>query len=405
LQTSCKGCKPAWIKLENPGYRRITNAARIEDNKFIVLPLNDSGQYDFNPYLHTDGIYSYCTLSDRWMPYLRFEQKFAQFDFPSIAYCPKRKTVLLVGDSEECRSDLVTLRSDRISSPKSPRSKIELIRHNKYIGQGSCILSIDSTIHVIGGSDTGEHLIWNDEDQAFAVKHKCPHLNSFYGHQAIYIRSRQEILLFGLGDYGTMYCWDMIYSFQFMRSDKDGVNADGAHWTMLKKTMPIKIKNFASVLTSDERYILFFGGCSHPDDWLDSIYVLDVDTMDCVLSPVKCPVATPFSAVLIDDRQRMEHLVFGWLRRSDDMLWMPTVERSRFMYSDMYEPREVYVLLFNALPVELIVFLSKWMTTDWIHLLPESPTDSHWKVAAHDLIPCPFQEPESEEKIISECKE
>ena len=57
---------------------------------------------------------------------------------------------------------------------------------------------------------TLQHLIWKEEDQSFAVKHKCPHLNSFYGHQAVYVRSKQEILLFGLGDYDTVWCWDMI---------------------------------------------------------------------------------------------------------------------------------------------------------------------------------------------------
>lgn len=97
---------------------------------------------------------------------------------------------------------------------------------------------------------TLQHLIWKEEDQSFAVKHKCPHLNSFYGHQAVYVRSKQEILLFGLGDYDTVWCWDMIYSFKFMtRNGKKGVTADGAQWTMLKETMPIKLKQFASVIT------------------------------------------------------------------------------------------------------------------------------------------------------------
>ena len=125
-----------------------------------------------------------------------------------------------------------------------------------------------------------------------------------------------------------------------------------------------------------------------PDDYLDTIYVLNVQTMDCQLSTVKCPFAAPFSAVLLDDRERVERLVFGWLRQCDDMIFVPLIERSRFMVSSHSdEPRGIYVQLFESLPLELVLFLVKWATTDWVHLLPESPTDSHWKIAAHDLIP------------------
>lgn len=119
--------------------------------------------------------------------------------------------------------------------------------------------------------------------------------------------------------------------------------------------------------------------------------MLNVQTMNCTLSPISCPLAAPFSAVLLDDRERVELLVFGYLRRSEDMIWIPVFERTRFfMPSDDPEPRGILVPLFTALPVELMLFLVDWATTDWIHLLPESPTDSHWKIAAHHLIPWPW---------------
>ena len=275
---------------------------------------------------------------------------------PSIEWNRKTQKIWMIGAQHIYhKSDLI----------KVTKEKVNMIPQSKYIGDAPCTLFINDKYHVIGGSDNRYHLVWNDNNfmNQFDVKHTFKCVKGIFHHRIIHVKSKNILLLFGgcdllyMYDSGNCRYLDEIYRY-FIDDDK---------WELLNDIkLPQKMHSFGCVMTSDEKYIILFGGevkrssYSSDDQYIDTIYVMDTDTMKIKLSNIKCPSKSKYHGILMGDKIFDELLVSGFLRQQT---------KSN-----------------NAtIPDEVMNLIVMWFSIDWIHLL-QNKTSGHWKIAVHDII-------------------
>ena len=80
--------------------------------------------------------------------------------------------------------------------------------------------------------------------------------------------------------------------------------------------MPDALELCGCVVTSDDRYILVFGGQSVSGGReSDSIYVVDTLDMSIIRPIVRCPEAGPFQAFLCHQKETKGALLSGFIRK------------------------------------------------------------------------------------------
>eukprot|EP01083_Nonionella_stella_P064917 169662_1 len=84
--------------------------------------------------------------------------------------------------------------------------------------------------------------------------------------------------------------------------------------------LPIQCVSTKCVATTDERYLLVFGGQS---EYSDTIHVVDLRNNTCTLSAIRCPktlLGTKYEATIWNhDYECVDTLIAGYLRRETDV--------------------------------------------------------------------------------------
>ena len=127
------------------------------------------------------------------------------------------------------------------------------------------MIIVNDALNII---DNNKHWIWNEKIQKFILIHTfSQHLQH---HRLIHLKSKNVLLLFG----------DKIYQFSVLNKK----------WKTLNITMPSKLCNFGLVSTSNDRYVIIFGGETNTfSPYSDNVYIYDVNTNIMTKNIIKCP--------------------------------------------------------------------------------------------------------------------
>ena len=87
-------------------------------------------------------------------------------------------------------------------------------------------------------------------------------------------------------------------------------------WKLLDAKLPVPLKHPTCICSKDERYIITFGGNVNPPYInTDNIFIIDTESLEIKKSSLKCPSSDCFRACLVDDTQRSDLIVSGFINQ------------------------------------------------------------------------------------------
>ena len=172
-------------------------------------------------------------------------------------------------------------------------------------------IKIGSDHHIIAGYGHSQHKIWNEDDPEQAAKliHSFTAKNKFNLQlsRGIYIESKKEILIFGGIISGT--CYDSIWRYSL----------DTKKWDLLDCKMPKRLEGFGCVITTDEQYVIIFGGWStnkagKHGKRTDDIYVLNLMEMEWKECRLKCPIIELCYGMIVPGKRDEDNVISAFIR-------------------------------------------------------------------------------------------
>ena len=183
-------------------------------------------------------------------------------------------------------------------------------------GQG---IIINNEFHVIGGSENGKHLKWNDGSKTMDIVHDLDNIDlNRIGHQRL-IQLKDKVLMFGGFEYRVSNKSDKIYEYD----TKDET------WKVLDVKLPTKLYGFGCVSVLNDKFIILLGGSKGVNRNTDDIWIYCVGTKTFTKSNIKCPKRDQYHAFVIGDKHKDQMAVFGYIRSEwkisqiDDYLFPP----------------------------------------------------------------------------------
>lgn len=337
-----------WDRLRNAVYKQRTNLVKIDNNQFITIDMED------NAPIYNDNIVSvYDDILNEWQIFLEHEEIYN--DYPSISYDKETNSVLYIG--------LTISDGMLIHQLLDGKPIVDYEFDDTPCCRGNCcILEINNQHHIILGDGNPYHLIFDlKKPDKLEVVHKfknCLH-DRRMGHKAIFVKNKNIILLFGGREprwNGPRYNKDLL-TIEVLDTINEYSFVDNK-WKLLHLKMPIKTSEFGCVITSDDKYILFFGGKGENKG--NEIYILDLDKMEFFKSRIKCPRRATYDAVLLC---------------KDD--W-----KSLILLSYIHKQQREYKI---NIPNEIVHVISMFICYDCVHLIPKNFHD-HYQIMVTDIL-------------------
>ena len=262
----------------------------------------------------------------------------------------KTNEILFVyGPRMELNASLATLKLNKHKT----KTDMKVINKSDHATVGSSVIVIKNELHLIGGMNRS-HLRWNKETNQFEILHLnvVSESNIFVnGSRLVGVGNR--VISFGGHWSGWLNCmmeYDII---------KDV-------WKRLKITMPKAMTDFGCTAAMNDRYILLFGGIDGMGFKFDDIYVYSVWDESFRKSRIKCPKRGKFHAVAVNDKEREELCVHGYVRHQ-------------------WHQSEINEQLFP--PRYLIQIMRRYYHKEYIHLFQSGGSgNSHWKKDVFDIL-------------------
>lgn len=338
-----------WTNLSKlPKKTHCTNIIKINDNILII------GTCKY-------GLWKYNIITNQWT-YFKKSSGLLRHDNYTLCYDDKSNILYL------CGSKIISLYMDNQSGHHKKSvykpSSLRSLQTNR------CIL-IDNYLHIFGGKKPF-HLIWdvvthkiiNEHPKTPSTKSETTTFPEISGDQKIcggfamvHLSKKNQLLLMGGAD-NSPFCYDQIWSLSI---DKKQVTSMET-WQKCA-TMPCKMRTFAHVLTSDERYIITFGGCQSPYliNPIFEIFVLDLMTKiwkKCrIKSPVKGKVSI-YKAIIMKDNSNIDFVINGYLRDCFGAEWL--------------------------IPDDISHLIAKWCNTEYVYLLDSY--QGFWRINVNDIL-------------------
>eukprot|EP01083_Nonionella_stella_P096440 271111_1 len=216
-------------------------------------------------------------------------------------------------------------------------------------GVGSSLIKIQSSLHLIGGSDNTKHYTFDTNN--FSTSCMCDFRasgywgNGNYYHGLIHIKSRQQLLLFGGFELGVRFGGNEILLYSLETNQ----------WTKcVDAQLPTPLYAFAYIVTKDGTQLIIFGGNTGDDVSVD-ILIMSLDTMEIRKSKVTCRFfrigQIQFDAVLLNEQRFDQALISGYLR---------------LFCNGSY-----------SIPLDVTGIIARMSSVDNVHLLS---ADEHWKL-------------------------
>ena len=320
-------------------------------------------------------------MADEWISLAPFESHAWQTNFPVVIndnefgrcsghYKDKHSHKYVVDRDEwvkwldfplQARSSLIQLTSTYHSKKQclymyakgglmkinTKTNKSQVIPTDYRTGHSAQCIMIDDEFHVIGGYGSNKHLKWNETEQKLETVHTFSDARYFTKFSIIYLESRSRLLFMG-GSHGPGKDYmDNIYIY----------DTKTKQWTYTEYKMPQKLYFFGSIACKEDKYVIIFGGKGIERNKKNTIWIMDVDTMEFKESGIVCPMEGYFQAVLMGSNEKRELLTFGFVR----CLW---------------KTKEFVKV--NELPLELVGVIASYYCTEYVHLLEEK--GNHWKI-------------------------
>ena len=327
--------------------------------KFMIVSNTKSGAIFA---IHeTKGILKYSSDSDTWQKYHTINQlPHEMFDDPiqPAAMDADTDTIYIVDEVGSMAS--IDIKDNRaefqswLTCSTSWNIHLNIDMNAHQIGSGAQGIIINNEFHIIGGSDNGNHLKWNQDTNKFeiATDNICEELKRGQYHGLVKL-SKNKIL--SMGGYDGIFVTDKMLEYE----------VSNRKWRTLGLRMPVKRMGFGATSTLNGKYVLIFGG-ENNDSGFSDILVYDIENQVIGKSLIKTPWSrNPFfncqgfwKAVTIVDGL-INELVFGFLRQKCHKLFPP---------------------------MDLVALISEFYRIEYIHLI-ESENGRHWRIPAYDLIP------------------
>eukprot|EP01084_Bolivina_argentea_P187264 322606_1 len=337
-----------WIYLESPPLCIGSNMQMIDANNFIVAGSDRN----------SDGIYKYNIINNKWELLTQLERRNGFSYKPwSIAYNKLNNKIFV---NKHINVSSRVMKSAKMMIYNCTRKQFEPIQYKTGIEGEPYIIDIDGTIHIIGGENNNLHFVWDDNEQSLQKLYEFDEWSKGNsGGHLIYIKSRQILLLLG----GEVYTenHDADDTSTTIWSHSIGSN----QWSKLDIHIPVKFSSLCCILSSEEKYIITFGGVEYNDidpyeHFRDWIWILNLETMKWRKSKVTCPDQHLFVATLYRNKIKDRLLVSGYIK-------------------NVFES--------GVIPMEIVASLSEWCLTDYVFLLGLTHSEKgHWKIRIDEIL-------------------
>ena len=278
----------SWIDLTNKASGSkdygMSDALMINDREFIVLK--------------ESGVHNYNIKTNEWTKLIHFEPNRRS---PSNFVCCADRNRKLIYCYHGWDKILLII-NYQAKTYEEIQDCIE-----ESVGHRAVITFINDQVHLIGGNDHSQHLIFNEEQKKFVTF--CAWKRR-YGMGLIH-SSDQEIFIFGGSD-GSIV--DSVWSF----------NMKDKKWSPLDAKLPIKLTEFACVATNDKRYLIILGGIDGSYSYGHILYIIDMKAnfklikKDKKMHPHQIFANTStnnYSAIIMNDVTSNLMLTHGFIRR------------------------------------------------------------------------------------------
>eukprot|EP01083_Nonionella_stella_P110657 323996_1 len=287
-----------WIPLKRlpcrKGFKDVqtSNLAMINKDEFMIAPHWPNKITNYQ--LDRIGLFKYNIPKDKWSLFMRYNHIYnPQWN----CICANNNTNKLYSSGSRCSMTIVDLNG----------KKYKRYRDITNIGYRANVIMVNDVCHIIGGSKSNKHYIWNHETCNFEEMFEFSSWSGgCTGFKVIHVKSQNKLFL--LGGYMTN---------AGKRSDQIWSHALGTKtWHKLEQTIPFAMNNFGIVITTDELYAITFGGFT--GETVQSIIVLDLNTMRCIESSVKMPKnkkdSRKWNAIKWNERANHQILIGGYIR-------------------------------------------------------------------------------------------
>eukprot|EP01084_Bolivina_argentea_P301347 519862_1 len=249
-------------------------------------------------------------------------------------------------------TEVIRIQLNDIANTNFDGTKIQ----ERWIGVRGNSIVINGEFHIIGGSENGSILRWNECDKKFleiASMHKEAKKLSHFG--LIHDKST-HFLLFGGMDYFTNEFRDNVLEYNIKQNK----------WHKLPISLPHPMWLIACTKAIRGNYVLIFGGHNshHPATTYGDILIYSLANKTLRVSDIKCPTksTTWCSATTINDENKDEKIVFGYVRQA----WIESeIEDHHFPTYYLLKAMQTFYL------------------NEFVYLLGD---EEHWRISTLDIV-------------------
>ena len=327
-RTSC------WEKLAPFRFDEFTKPRSLNSESFLVVSRN--GSYS------GDEVYTYHCREDKWENIISYPSS-----FQSSGYCAAldtRHKVLYVYDDER-KLYRYDISAKKLLSAFSDRKYVGAVPRMEFI-------DIDGTLHLVGGSNNNQHLIWNKEQSDFVSVHEFGDIENLKWHGLVYLQKTQSLLCFGGYLHGQTEDIYTIREYNVLKKE----------WTVLDVELPHQTESgFGIVSVRNEKYVLVI------DCVIGRIFVFNVSERKFHESKVPTPFIHHHCHAVVTSSS-MEHgradlIVSGFVRSFWKTLEFQGV----------------------AFPDYLVGMISDWIPAESVHVLAIGSGD-HCRISVHMIL-------------------
>eukprot|EP01084_Bolivina_argentea_P041508 76609_1 len=361
--------KYGWISLVCADFPILpaSNLIPINKTEFAIAT-------EFSFYPPFGGIYKYNTRINKWNILMEYPSNipFAKGCSFSLTFNAITNELFLYGTQIEPHSKHALLAKIDITQMKY---NLILIPRNYSIPIEASAVIINKQYHVIGGQGrhNSTHSILNIENN------KC--INGNYRFRSAFKLWRSGAIPYGLiavkSQNKLIAFGDCAPKSRRYKNSADEIweyCIDSKNWNVMNSVkLPCEMINFGYILTSDEKYILIFGGvCTTEKELidfgvsvrkrLDSIYILDLETLIFYISDIGCPMVGDFDTVLMSSvcMNGAVDLVNGYIKRIENNIWIP---------------------------LDIVNLISFYCRNEYVHLMQRKEIFAkHWKICIDDIL-------------------
>jgi len=353
-----------------------SNPIKINKDEFIFAIYNEHVLLNYN------AIYCYNTRTNLWREFLTYPKGFKISQDSPISYNSKTNELYLTNGLINNENNLMWdshAKFAKIDLNSSP-PKWEFYTSSRHEFAGSTRL-INDELHLFGGGNNTKHRICaikdhDDTDEKGThfeeeVELKTKDIYDFgeeganewilgnVQHGLVHIADADQdrVILFGgmnIPNYPKAF--DTFWDYDLSTKE----------WNkMYGMKLPYKMYGFGHILSADQRVIITFGGGREKDsgddgyEFMDEIYVINIDKQEIRQSEIKCPKQGIFHAVSMVDENKQ--LTRGYIRE--------------------------HAIIKSGLqiPMDIMNLMNEFYVEENIHILHRE-TCRHWKINITEII-------------------